>query len=243
MAASNSTGRASGAPVYIEEPPVSRWLFGSSSAGWIWLIARLWLGYEWLHAGWEKMTGPGRAAWMENGKALKGFAAGAIAASTEPEHPQVAYGWWVSFLNWVSDNAVWMGKLVAVGEVIIGIALILGLFTGIFAFLGVVLNFSFVFSGSAGVNPAFIIVGLLLVLAWRNAGLVRGGPLPAAQAGHALATRRAVHQGHDQDHLTTGGEGPAAAPRGPRACTGRAARPGTDGRCGGTGDGGCSAWR
>jgi thiosulfate dehydrogenase (quinone) large subunit len=34
----------------------------------------------------------------------------------------------------------------------------------------VVLNFSFVFSGSAGVNPAFIIVGLLLVLAWRNAG-------------------------------------------------------------------------
>jgi thiosulfate dehydrogenase (quinone) large subunit len=107
---------------------------------------------------------------MENGKALKGFAAGAIAASKEPEHPQVAYGWWVSFLNWVSDNAVWMGKLVAVGEVIIGIALILGLFTGIFAFLGVVLNFSFVFSGSAGVNPAFIIVGLLLVLAWRNAG-------------------------------------------------------------------------
>ena len=26
------------------------------------------------------------------------------------------------------------------------------------------------FSGSAGVNPAFAIVGLLLVFAWRNAG-------------------------------------------------------------------------
>jgi hypothetical protein len=69
--------------------------------------------------------------------------------------------------HWVSDNAVWMGKLVAVGEVVIGVCLLLGLFTGVFAFLGLVLNFSFVFSGSAGVNPAFIIVGLLLVLAWR----------------------------------------------------------------------------
>jgi thiosulfate dehydrogenase (quinone) large subunit len=101
-----------------------------------------------------------------------GLCSRAIEASKEPDHPQVAYGWWVSFLGWVSDNAVWMGKLVAVGEVVIGICLLLGLFTGVFAFLGVVLNFSFVFSGSAGVNPAFIIVGLLLVLAWRNAGWI-----------------------------------------------------------------------
>jgi len=167
--ASNAQGRAPSAPVYIEEPAISKWLFGSCKAAWIWLVVRLWLGYEWLHAGWEKVTSP---AWMDNGKALKGFAAGAIASSKDPEHPQVAYGWWVSFLHWVSGNAVWMGKLIAVGEVVIGIALILGLFTGIFAFLGVVLNFSFVFSGSAGVNPLFIILGLLLVLAWRNAGWI-----------------------------------------------------------------------
>jgi hypothetical protein len=55
----------------------------------------------------------------------QGLRGRAIAASKEPEHPQVAYGWWVSFLNWVSDNAVWMAKMVAVGEVVIGIALIL----------------------------------------------------------------------------------------------------------------------
>jgi thiosulfate dehydrogenase [quinone] large subunit len=167
--ASDAARRSSSAPVYIEEPAVSKWLFASSKAAWIWLVVRLWLGYEWLHAGWEKVTSP---AWMDGGKALKGFAAGAIASSKDPEHPQVAYGWWVSFLHWVSDNAAWMGKLIAVGEVVIGIALILGLFTGIFAFLGVVLNFSFVFSGSAGVNPLFIILGLLLVLAWRNAGWI-----------------------------------------------------------------------
>jgi len=42
--------------------------------------------------------------------------------------------------------------------------------TGIMAFLGAILNFSFVFAGSAGVNPAMIAVGLLVILAWRNAG-------------------------------------------------------------------------
>jgi hypothetical protein len=79
------------------------------------------LGYEWLHAGWEKLQSP---AWMAGGKALQGFVKGAIAASNEPEHPQVAYGWWVNFLGWVSDNASWMAKLVAVGETAIGICLI-----------------------------------------------------------------------------------------------------------------------
>ena len=49
-------------------------------------------------------------------------------------------------------------------------ACLLGLFTGIMAFLGAVLNFSFVFAGSAGVNPAMILVSGLLILAWRNAG-------------------------------------------------------------------------
>jgi thiosulfate dehydrogenase (quinone) large subunit len=134
---------------------------------------RVWLGYEWLHAAYEKVnTAGGRRAWWDTGAALKGFAAGGIAASKQPEHPQVAYSWWVHFLNWVPSNAGWMAKLVVVGEFAIGVALVLRLFTGIAAFLGLVLNFSFVFSGSAGVNPAFIIAGLLLVLAWHNAGWV-----------------------------------------------------------------------
>ncbi|MFL5881766.1 MAG: hypothetical protein ACJ782_17145, partial [Actinomycetota bacterium] len=83
--ASQDIGRPTSGPVYIEEPRFSRWLFGSSAAAWIWLVARLWLGYEWLHAGWEKLQSP---AWMDGGKALQGFVKGAIAASNEPEHPR-----------------------------------------------------------------------------------------------------------------------------------------------------------
>ena len=162
--------------MYIEEPPFSRWLFGSSTA-----------------------------AWMDGGKALQGFVKGAIAASKDPEHLQVAYGWWVSFLNWVNDNASWMAKLVAVGETVIGICLILGLLTGIMAFYGVVLNLSFMFSGSAGVNPAFVIVGLLLVLAWRNAGWY-GLDRWVRPASDPVAPRRAVRAPRKpwpgDDHLT-----------------------------------------
>lgn len=153
----------------LEDPPVARWAFsGTGFAPIIWLVLRLYLGYEWLVAGWGKVTSD---AWMSGGAALQGFAAGAIESGTQGDHPAIAYGWYVTFLEWIRDSAhTWMAPLVAVGEVAIGLALILGAFTGIAAFLGVVLNFSFIFAGTAGVNPLFLIVGLLLVLAWRNAG-------------------------------------------------------------------------
>ncbi len=152
----------------VEESPLARKLFASTGP-WavVWLVARLYLGYEWLIAGWGKVT---EAAWW-NGTAVQGFAAGALERGTQGDHPQIAFGWYESFLAFVRDTAYpVMGPLVAVGEVVIGAALILGAFVGIAAFLGILLNFSFIFAGSAGVNPLFLIIGLLLLLAWRNAG-------------------------------------------------------------------------
>lgn len=153
----------------VEESALARTIFASTGpASIVWLIARLYLGYEWLAAGLGKVTDD---AWMSGGAALQGFAAGALERGTQGDHPAIAYGGYVSFLEWIRDSAhTWMGPLVGVGELVIGIALILGAFVGIFAFLGVVLNFSFIFAGSAGVNPLFLIIGLLLMLAWRNAG-------------------------------------------------------------------------
>lgn len=190
--------------INIEEPAFARWLFSGTQAAWIWLVFRLWLGWEWFQAGWGKvfggnitwkvwdwgndaysLTGSGNIGWVrsgtvvgadgveqfrEVGDSVAGFAAGAIASSEGP-HPDVAFSWYVSFLEWVRDTAApVMGPLVAIGELLIGLALILGLLTGIMAFLGAILNFSFVFAGSAGVNPGMIVVSMLLILAWRNAG-------------------------------------------------------------------------
>jgi thiosulfate dehydrogenase (quinone) large subunit len=156
---------------YYEEPKLARWLFASRPAAVIWLVARLYLGYEWLKAGWDKVFGAGSDAWMKSGVAVKGFSQFASTQLTKGDHPAVAYGWYKGFLNWIANGQYhWIAKVVAVGEVAIGIMLILGVFTGIAALFGATLNFSYVFAGSAGVNPLFILISIGLILAWRVAG-------------------------------------------------------------------------
>jgi thiosulfate dehydrogenase (quinone) large subunit len=155
------------AQTHLGEPPVARWLFSSVYAAPIWLVVRLYFGYKWLNAGWDKLKDP---AWRSSGTALKGFAAGAI-KNAQGSHPTVAYGWWVSFLNWIRDASYpWMAKVITAGELTIGLALIIGVFTGIAAFGAMTLNASFGLSGVAGVNPVFVIADVFLMLAWRNAG-------------------------------------------------------------------------
>jgi thiosulfate dehydrogenase [quinone] large subunit len=190
--------------VDIEEPRFATWLFGSSRTAWFWLVARLWLGWEWFGSGWGKVFGGsitwkfwnwGDAAYSLTGKAnigwikagtvvaadgtqstlgvgdrIAGFAAGAISSAQGP-HPDVAYSWYVKFLEFVRDSLhPVLGYVVSLGELLIGLALILGAFTGVVAFLGALLNFSYMFAGSSGVNPGMVLVSLFVVLAWRNAG-------------------------------------------------------------------------
>jgi len=147
------------------------WLFRSKAASVLWLVARLWLGYEWLNAGYQKLWGAERSAfWFGGGAGVKGFATAGVAGSAGGKSG-ASYGWWAGFLhNFVIPNASWIAKLVTLSELAIGALLILGLFTGAAAFCGIGLNLIYMFSGSSGVNPAYAIVSLFLILAWRNAG-------------------------------------------------------------------------
>jgi len=151
----------------------SDWLYRSKAASAIWLVARLWLGYEWLNAGYQKLFGAEKAAfWNGGGAAVKGFAAAGVAGSATGKGG-ASYGWFAAFLhNFVIPNASWIAKLITLSELAIGALLILGLFTGAAAVAGIVLNLIYMFTGSAGVNPAFALVALLLILAWRNAGYI-----------------------------------------------------------------------
>jgi thiosulfate dehydrogenase [quinone] large subunit len=150
---------------------VADWLFRSPAASVIWLVARLWLGYQWANAGYQKIWGSERMGfWYNSGIGVKGFATGGVAAS-HGATASVAYGWWAGFLhNFVIPNAGWIAKLVALSELAIGVALILGLFTGLAAVAGVTLNLTYMLSGVAGVNPIYALIGVGLILAWRNAG-------------------------------------------------------------------------
>ena len=125
------------------------------------------------------LTGTANCGWIRscvvNGQtvprsgAVQGFAAAAVANSKGP-HPDVASSWYVEFPTWIRDTSYgWVGPLVSIAELVIGILLIIGLFTGIAAFAGASMNFCYIFAGTAGVNPLFIIISLFLIMAWRVA--------------------------------------------------------------------------
>jgi thiosulfate dehydrogenase [quinone] large subunit len=84
----------------------------------------------------------------------------------------VAYDWYRAFLQALLEGGhyTWFAKLVAIGEVAVGIALIIGLLVGIAALGGVFMNWHFVMAGAASTNAVLALVGTLLILAWRTAG-------------------------------------------------------------------------
>jgi thiosulfate dehydrogenase (quinone) large subunit len=154
----------------IPEPPVARLLFADTRLAPLWLIIRLYVGYEWLVAGWGKITNPA-GVWVGDkaGTALTGFIQGAL-QKTGGEHPDVA-GWYAAFLqNVVLPNAALWSYFVAFGEVLVGLGLIVGLFTGIAAFFGGLMNANYLMAGTVSSNPLLFILATWLVLAWRVAG-------------------------------------------------------------------------
>ncbi len=158
---------AQGKNVVIPDNPVSSFLFNSTKSAILWLIVRLYLGYQWLTAGWGKVT---NEAWTgaDAGKALSGYLNGVLARAEEGK--DVA-GWYASFVETlVLPNAKLFSYMVAYGELLVGLGLILGLLTGIAAFFGSFMNVAFLFAGTLSTNPLFFILATWLVLAWKVAG-------------------------------------------------------------------------
>lgn len=152
----------------LDEPPIARALFSSVKWAWLWLIVRVYLGARWLQAGLGKIGNP---AWTgsEAGAALGGFVSGALQKATG-ENPAVQ-DWYAWFLeNLVQPNTRIFAYMVAYGEVLVGIALILGLFTGIAAFFGSFMNMNYLLSGTVSTNPILLFLSLFIILAWRVAG-------------------------------------------------------------------------
>jgi thiosulfate dehydrogenase (quinone) large subunit len=152
----------------IGDPKFAHWLFNDSRAASLWLGIRLFVGYSWLSAGYEKITGKG---WMDGGSALKGFWTGAVAVPANGS-PRITYGSYRSFLQYMLNHEwyTWFAKLIAIGELLIGIAMILGVLVGFAAFFGALMNFNFMLAGSASINPVLFGLSVGLILAWKVAG-------------------------------------------------------------------------
>jgi len=151
------------------DPPFAQSLFNSPKWAWLWVIARIYVGYAWLTSGIGKLSNP---AWTQTGEALKGFWERAVAIPDAPARPLIAFDWYRGFLQSMIDAGAytWFSKIIYIGEILIWVALILGLFTGIAAFFGGFMNWNFMMAGSASTNPVLFTLSILLVLAWKTAG-------------------------------------------------------------------------
>ena len=152
------------------EPKVVRWLLNNPLAGFVWLPLRLWLGWQWLQAAEHKLGNP---AWTQTGAAVKGFWERAVVIP-ETGRPPIAFDWYRAFIQMLLDAEAytWFAKLIVYGELLVGIALIIGAFTGIAAFFGAFMNWNFMMAGTASSNPMLFTVAVLLILAWKVSGYV-----------------------------------------------------------------------
>lgn len=136
--------------------------------GWLspeiaWALLRVFLGFSFVRSGFEKLGG-------FNGQALTGTLTSWINGGGKvPPNPNF---WYVGFLKGtVITHADLFAKLVVYGEILVGIALMLGLLTSIAAILGAFMNANYYLAAAhtsastQSVNALFIVVQLLFALA------------------------------------------------------------------------------
>jgi len=147
----------------IEEPAFVRFLFHNSQAGLLWLPIRLFLAVSWLSSGLHKLVDP---AWQD------GSALAAVWQTQVTEDGPIAYEWYQSFVQLLidADAESWFAWLVVLGEVAVGLGLLVGALTGIAAFFGALMSMSFVLAGSTAINPVLFTLAVGAMLAWRVAG-------------------------------------------------------------------------
>lgn len=159
----------------LRDPGIVRLVFGSTWLAPLWLVARLYLGYQWLLAGSHKVWGADR--WIAvpgaDGLALKGYWERAVAIP-EQGSPPIRFDWYRDFLSFMLDHGWyhWFSWVIAIGEVAVGILLIVGAFVGIAALAGAFMNFNFMLAGSASTNPLLFLIAVLVLLGWKAAGWI-----------------------------------------------------------------------
>jgi thiosulfate dehydrogenase [quinone] large subunit len=152
----------------IEDPPLARFLFSDTRLASVWTVIRVLIGYSWLTAGLHKLSD---ASWMVTGEALKGYWTNAVAIP-EAGRPLITFDWYRGFIQGLLDSGsyVWFAKFVTFGEILVGVALIIGAFVGIAAFFAALMNWSYIMAGTTSTNPLLQIGAIVLILAWKTAG-------------------------------------------------------------------------
>ncbi len=145
-------------------------LLNDTRAGWLWLVLRVWLGWQWFKAGQAKSADPD---WMDTGVAIRGYWERAVAVPESGRTP-IAFDWYRGVIQSLLDAEAhrWFAPVVAWCEVLVGIALILGAFTALAALVGALMNWNFMMADLASSNPMLLMIAIGLIVAWRVSGYV-----------------------------------------------------------------------
>lgn len=132
------------------------------------LILRLYVGYEFLTAGWEKIiSGFNSVAvtgFLKSGLAQTHGALLASKGAAAAAHANVSDVWAWLISNIFIPSSPLLAFIVKYGEFFVGLGLILGCFSALAAFFGIIMNFSYLLTGTVSVNPQLIIFQLLILL-------------------------------------------------------------------------------
>lgn len=152
----------------VEQSELAHVLTTDRKSAPLWFLVRLYLGYEWATAGWEKISDP---TWFgaHAGSSIRSFVQGALSKTTGA-HPDVQL-WYATFLQHLvlAHPVVW-SNLISLGEFAVGLGLIVGLFTATAAFFGFFMNLNYLLAGTVSVNPIWLVLALGIMLAHRTAG-------------------------------------------------------------------------
>lgn len=124
----------------------------------IWTVVRVWLGYEWLTAGLHKLGG------FDAGGFLQGTLAKAGGENA------VVTDWYAAFVeHFAIPNVGVFNVLIPIGELLIGIGLILGALTIPALVAGAFMNLNFLLAGTISTNPILLVIAFLLLLVGHSA--------------------------------------------------------------------------
>ncbi len=164
-----------GPKTVVADPPIARFLFSDTRMAVVWLLVRIYVGWAWLDAGWHKVLDAGaKTNYMIDGAGILAFWKRIAVVPDAPSRPTITYDWYRGFIQFLIDNhwEGFMGKVIALGETAVGLGLIFGAFVGIAAVSGAFMNLNFMLAGSSSTNPVLLLLGFLLVLAWKTAGYI-----------------------------------------------------------------------
>ena len=131
-----------------------KWLRGPKMAI-VWTVLRIWLGLQWTEAAIEKLT---------HGFDALGFLQGAL-ANAKGDHPSVQ-GWYANFLqHFAIPNVELFNHLIPIGELLVGIGLILGVATIPALITAAFMNLNFMLAGTTSTNPILYTIEILLIAA------------------------------------------------------------------------------